>query len=67
MFLVLRMIVRYIQSKICQWDGERFSFLSLAHRISLLRIQWGEGGRRPDEVFPGSGEGGAAKRNRVRE
>jgi hypothetical protein len=36
----------------------RFSFISLAHQISLLRIRWGEGGRRPDEVFFGSGEGG---------
>jgi CRISPR-associated protein Cas5d len=31
---------------------------SLARRITLLRIGWGEGGRRPDEVFRGSGKGG---------
>ena len=30
---------------------------TLAHRMALLRIGWGEGGRRPDEVSPGSGEG----------
>jgi len=36
----------------------------LAHRISLLRIGWGEGVRRTDEVRLGSGEGGDS---RVRE
>jgi hypothetical protein len=30
---------------------------TFAHRISRLGIGWGEGGRRPYEVFPGSGEG----------
>ena len=30
---------------------------TLAHRICLLRIGWGEGGRRSDVVFGGSGEG----------
>ncbi len=32
------------------------SAATLAHRISLLRISWGEVGRRSDEVSPGSGE-----------
>ncbi len=30
---------------------------TIAHQIFLLRIRWGEGGRRSDEVCLESGEG----------
>ena len=54
----MRLTVRPITAQVFQRRGRRFSFISLAHQISLLRIRWGEGGRRPDEVFFASGEGG---------